>query len=181
MWRVLTWRRRCAALGCASKWCGSTMLCCAVLSCAVASAEGGRVSLLGPMCFPLWQLCCNACSDTPAPPCRASPCPAAMSCQVADFRRQLGVRVSGFDAPKPVKLFSQASLASRREGGADKVVAQRIWKVAVQGLGWGIPIAASWCQLVPVVLCQLALLKGWLACHESLRSSHRPCACTSLF
>ena len=25
--------------------------------------------------------------------------------QVADYRRQLGMRVSGFDAPKPVKLF----------------------------------------------------------------------------
>lgn len=29
--------------------------------------------------------------------------------QVNEYRRQLGMRVSGFDPPKPVKLFSQAS------------------------------------------------------------------------
>lgn len=31
----------------------------------------------------------------------------ACSPQVADYRRQLGVRVSGFDGPRPVRSFAQ--------------------------------------------------------------------------
>lgn len=35
-----------------------------------------------------------------------SACP-TYSSQVTDYRRQLGVRVSGFDAPRPVRSFAQ--------------------------------------------------------------------------
>ena len=57
-----------------------------------------------------------ACPPQPAPRSARRPpgCPSLPRlCQVAEYRRQLGVRVSGFDAPNPIKSFAQA----RRMGG----------------------------------------------------------------
>lgn len=40
--------------------------------------------------------------------CFARPCAAGAAPQVNEYRRQLEVRVSGFDPPKPIQTFGQA-------------------------------------------------------------------------
>lgn len=70
--------------------------------------------------------------------------------QVADYRRQLGVRVSGFDAPKPLKTFAQC--------GFDPPLMQAIAKAGFQA-----PTAIQ-AQALPAALSGRDVLVGgcWL-------------------